>query len=390
MRTVNHLLGRPLRTPARAFLLLFLLLSLWPSPVLPEVVEDWSGVVPWFRFTFKKANHTGRFMDNSGSRINFGTGKTTKGKKAIKLTFDIEKGGYGGAWNQLDRTVDIRPYDYLSFEIKAAVPGPVRLAIKDDRNVTYVTSFLAPSSDWVEVDLPISVFVKDRFATPDSQRSKFMGNEKFDEAVFRDMDPYQQAVKEGAKNRNKKRLSAKKLLEAKLYAGIQDLDTRSLAAAEVLCGPGQEKWGPETRIDWGRIRTFCVSPLITGKGEVVMGPIEALKWKKKAAAATPTPTPAAESTPTPSDVMNLLEMPANFYVKFTGPAVYQLELLDANGVHYRTLFRQRITAQEEAWVQWDGLSEQGTAAPPGIYQLESTKDGLFVKRIKLQLQTREP
>ncbi len=331
-------------------------------------------------------------MDADGSKIDFGTGKTPDGEKAVKLTYHLLKGGYAGVWNFLDHTVDISQDDFLGFEAKATVPGPVRMAIKDDQNVTYVTSFLATSTDWVEVTLPLSAFVKDRFATPDNEQKTAAGSAQFDDAVFQNLDPYQQFLKTTEISKKKKRKKSKKKQDEIFFRELQELDVRHLAVAEVLCGPGQEKWGPDTGIDWEKIRTFCLSPMTLGEGVVWVGSIEAFKREKKAA-----PKPTMTPTPTEVPVLNqpetlvVEELPANLYVQFSdGPGIYQLELLNAKGNHYVTLFRQRISTRKDAWVQWDGKNEQGSSAPPGNYQVELTKDGLFLKKIQLSFQGKNP
>lgn len=144
-------------------------------------------------------------------------------------------------------------------------------------------------------------------------------------------------------------------------------------------------------MDMTKIRSFCLSPLILGKGVVCMGPIEA--FKKKKAPPKPTMTPSPTATPVPSQPQTLVvqELPFDLYTSFSeGPGIYQVELLDPVGAHFKTLFRQRITAQKETWVRWDGSDEAGSAAPPGVYQVVLSKDGLVLKKIPLLLNRGNP
>lgn len=126
-------------------------------------------------------------------------------------------------------------------------------------------------------------------------------------------------------------------------------------------------------------------------GVVTMGPIEAYRKKKPVAKPTFTPLPAPTETPVLNGPQTLVveELPFDLYTQFSeGPGIYQVELLDAAGAHFKTLFRQRITVQKEAWVRWDGLDEAGSAAPSGTYQAVLSKDGVVLKKIQLLLRGR--
>jgi hypothetical protein len=238
--------------------------------------------------------------------------------------------------------------------------------------------------------LPLTAFVKDRFATPDSEQSKAVLNEQFDEAAFQNLDPYQQFLKEAGNSKKKKKRAKKKLVES-VSAQIGNLDIRHLAVEEVLCGPRNEKWGSNEPIDWSRIRTFCLSPLIMGQGIVWVGPIEAFKRKKGRHKPVATPTPTVTPNADGPQTLVVEQLPANIYVQFSeGTGIYQVELLDPAGYHYKTLFRQRISSSQEKWVEWDGLDEAGLEAPPGVYQVVLTKDGLHLKKIPLFLKGKNP
>ena len=54
-------------------------------------------------------------------------------------------------------------------------------------------------------------------------------------------------------------------------------DIKRLALAESFCGPEYHTWGPAVAMDWSKVRIVCLAPIMTGKGELMVGPIKAVK-----------------------------------------------------------------------------------------------------------------
>lgn len=101
---------------------------------------------------------------------------------------------------------------------------------------------------------------------------------------------------------------------------------------------------------------------------------------------SPTPTPlfTAESTGDQAQTIVFGVPPANIYISFAdGPGIYRLEVFD-NALHpLRNLFEQKIVAQADAWVEWDGKDDQGQDVPIGSYLAIYTKDGQELNKITL-------
>ena len=73
---------------------------------------------------------------------------------------------------------------------------------------------------------------------------------------------------------------------------------------------------------------------------------------------------------------------ANLYINFAdGPGVYQLVVLDRKGTPVRALFRERVVAQADTWITWDGKDDQGKDIPEGESVVLFLKDGVELKRI---------
>jgi hypothetical protein len=96
----------------------------------------------------------------------------------------------------------------------------------------------------------------------------------------------------------------------------------------------------------------------------------------------PTPAPAAENQGGRGQTIVFDGAPANIYLSFAdGPGTYRLEVFDGSGRHLRNLFEQRIVAQNEAWVDWDGKDDQGQDVPPGQDVVLFSRDGVQLKKI---------
>lgn len=74
--------------------------------------------------------------------------------------------------------------------------------------------------------------------------------------------------------------------------------------------------------------------------------------------------------------------PANIYITFAdGPGIYRLEVLNTSQQHVKYLFEQKIVAQNDDWVEWDGKDDSGQDVPAGTYTILYSKDGAELKRI---------
>jgi hypothetical protein len=76
--------------------------------------------------------------------------------------------------------------------------------------------------------------------------------------------------------------------------------------------------------------------------------------------------------------------PANIYVTFAdGPGEYTAEVVDSVGNTLEAIFEQRVVAQSDAWLEWDGLDQRGKDTLPGQYYVILFKDGKALKRISV-------
>ena len=261
-------------------------LCLTPFPALAKVIQTWSTVIPWFTITFEDSSKTGLLADTDGSHCSFGTGKTPDGDRAVKLTYELLKGGYAGLWNYLDHPADISNEDILKFKAKSTVKGLYRLALKDDRNVLYYAYFKAPSPGWGEVTLLLPDFLQDPNSFLGSAGKAVTSIEQYNEEVTYRLGLYMKNMRQtsgGVLVPNSDVRDIKR-------QGMKDdvTDVKRLAMAEIHCGPGNHTWGPAEPMDWRKVRIFCLSPVIRGSGQLMVGPIEALKLPPPS---SPTATP---------------------------------------------------------------------------------------------------
>jgi len=78
------------------------------------------------------------------------------------------------------------------------------------------------------------------------------------------------------------------------------------------------------------------------------------------------------------------DAPANIYVGFAdGPGVYQLQIVDSRGKLLQVIYDQKVVAQADAWVGWDGKDAQGLDVPPGKYFVIIYKDGKALKSLSV-------
>jgi flagellar hook assembly protein FlgD len=76
--------------------------------------------------------------------------------------------------------------------------------------------------------------------------------------------------------------------------------------------------------------------------------------------------------------------PANVLVTFAdGPGVYQVEAVDSQGAHLKTLMNQRILRTSDLWITWDGKNDQGQDVPVGRYFVLCFKEGRMLQKILL-------
>lgn len=104
------------------------------------------------------------------------------------------------------------------------------------------------------------------------------------------------------------------------------------------------------------------------------------------------PTRVVTTLPAPAQAQTIVfqNLPANIYISFAdGPGIYALEVVDRSGKHLRNLFQERVVAQEDDWVEWDGKDDAGQDLPPGPYTVLYTKNGRELKRLIL-VKTADP
>jgi hypothetical protein len=247
----------------------FFTLALAPNPV----VQNWDNITAWQPGSTPEGNAYGILEDTNGSEIEARTGITASGDKALRLSWELVKGGYAGSWNWLERAADLSGAGALKFKAKSSVKAVYTLALKDENNVLSRSFFLVEPPDWGEVVLPLSSLKPDPNSRPGELGSGVTAINQYD-----DDDPGQWGT------------YVKNLWQA--YGGfslanadtgaaaqisIENMgDLRRLAVAEVYGGPGYLSWSPRGALDLKKIRMICISPVTTGKGDLSVGPITAV------------------------------------------------------------------------------------------------------------------
>lgn len=85
-------------------------------------------------------------------------------------------------------------------------------------------------------------------------------------------------------------------------------------------------------------------------------------------------------TPDQGNKIEFTTPPANIFVTFAdGPGRYQVEVVDSFGNSLEAIFDRKIAAENEKWLEWDGLDSQGKDVPPGQYYVIIYKDGRALK-----------
>ncbi len=98
----------------------------------------------------------------------------------------------------------------------------------------------------------------------------------------------------------------------------------------------------------------------------------------------PSPVPTWFPPLDTSQAITFLAPPANIYMVFAdGPGLYQLKVVNARGVFVKNIYDQRIVAQKDDWVYWDGKDGEGKDMPPGQYFVLLFKDGKALKSISI-------
>ena len=94
--------------------------------------------------------------------------------------------------------------------------------------------------------------------------------------------------------------------------------------------------------------------------------------------------PGLEQSTSRGETIVFDQPPANIYITFEdGPGIYHLEVLRASRQHVRNLFAQKIVAQKDGWVEWNGKSDTGQDMPAGAYIIVYSLDGRELKRITI-------
>jgi hypothetical protein len=76
--------------------------------------------------------------------------------------------------------------------------------------------------------------------------------------------------------------------------------------------------------------------------------------------------------------------PANVLVTFAdGPGIYQVEAVDSQGGHLKTLMNQKILRTSDLWITWDGKNDQAENVPVGRYFVLCYKEGRMLQKILL-------
>jgi flagellar hook assembly protein FlgD len=98
----------------------------------------------------------------------------------------------------------------------------------------------------------------------------------------------------------------------------------------------------------------------------------------------PTPVPTSAPVPAEQPAAVFSQGSANLLVSFAdGAGDYRAEVVSEQGRRLRVIFDERVPAQGERWLEWDGKDEGGADAPLGRYYVLLYKDQKFLKRLLL-------
>jgi hypothetical protein len=136
-----------------AVLLAFYVCAGHPAFAGPTTFQDWSG----FPGT--------PYMDTIGSKSDVSYADGPDGRIA-KHKFTILPGGWAGFWQNLYPVANLSRARTLKFKIKCTLPGDALVGLYDMYHVQYIAYFKIPSSDFTEVTVPVSAFIKNPSYTP--------------------------------------------------------------------------------------------------------------------------------------------------------------------------------------------------------------------------------
>lgn len=85
-----------------------------------------------------------------------------------KHKFTLVPGGWAGFWQNLspNNPANLSRARTLKFKIKCTLPGDALVGLYDTYHVQYIAGFKIPSSDFTEVTVPVSAFIKNPGYTP--------------------------------------------------------------------------------------------------------------------------------------------------------------------------------------------------------------------------------
>lgn len=144
-----------------------------------------------------------------------------------------------------------------------------------------------------------------------------------------------------------------------------------------------------TSTPWVVHRPIVVWPTATPRGNwAVRPPLVPSMTATTTPTSSPTAVPIAPSPVVSDEVPSLAVTfsvpPATVLVNFAdGPGTYQVEAVDAEGRHMKTLFDERIVRMGGQWISWDGKDEQGQDVPVGRYSVLCSKEGRMLSKILL-------
>jgi hypothetical protein len=76
--------------------------------------------------------------------------------------------------------------------------------------------------------------------------------------------------------------------------------------------------------------------------------------------------------------------PVDIYVTFAdGPGRYELVIVDGQGNPLATIYNQKVVAQSDAWVTWDGKDSHGSNVRPGKYFAIFYRNGILLRSISV-------
>ncbi len=136
-------------------------------------------------------------------------------------------------------------------------------------------------------------------------------------------------------------------------------------------------------------RPRIIWPTATPTRVIVLTPTPTITFRE-IPTSTPVPlVPTPVFTPVMTTEISAMAVtfslpPANVLVTFAdGPGTYQVEAVDAQGRHLKTLMNQRILRTSDIWISWDGKDEQGRDVPIGRYFVLCFKEGRMLQKILL-------